>query len=266
MELEEKLKKAKDGNTSEEELKKLLVDENEIIKYAVISNPNFTEETQICFADDINTPVAILRALSNSNYEMVRNFIASNESCPLDLIEKFAEEKDALMGVASNKSTPSSIIGGLLSYDNGAYRELIADNPSTPLNILEKLYTSVDSNIRVNIASNPSTPQKILTILSDDKNQKVRCSLAVNKNLTAELFIKLSNDANSSVRTVIASNRNTPYNILEILVKEKEHDVFNAAKKTLNSKKSPSEIQNEQKAILEESKSSKSEIDDFLLI
>ena len=85
-------------------------------------------------------------------------------------------------------------------------------------------------------------------------------------NLKAELFIKLSNDNDSNVRAAIAKNHNTPKDILEILVKEKESSIYNAAKENLRSRKSLTEHEEDQKKILNKLKPLKSKIDDFDLL
>lgn len=197
--IRDQLKKAKCKKTSEEELKELLDCERENVRQAVISNINFTENMQIAIANDINTSEDILRLLADSNYDIVRNCVAIHKKCSTEVIEKFFEQKDALMGVASNPNTSIVIIEELVNYDRGIYKEFISCNPSAPIHILELLSTNIDEDIRLNIVLNPSTPKNILNGYVTDKSSSVRLALTKHTNISKNILTILSKDENLDV-------------------------------------------------------------------
>jgi len=193
------LKKAKSRKTSANDLRVLLENENEQVKQASISNENFTEMMQIAIASDTNISEDKIRLLANSNFYIVRNCIAMNKKCPIDIIEEFFEKKDALMGVASNPRTPVKIINELLNYDRGIYKEFISSNSATPIYILEQLSASAEDDIRVNIILNLSTPTYIIDNLINDKSSSVRFAITKCPNVTKDILTILLKDENIDV-------------------------------------------------------------------
>jgi hypothetical protein len=216
IELNKKLELGKNKNTPEEELIKLLADGNEQVQQATLSNKNFTENSQISLATDVNTPKDILRTLANSYYVVVRNCVAANENCSDELLEEFFNKKDALMGVASNPNTSTEILEDLMDYDKGAYQKFISYNTSVTTTIIEKLSRSLDEDIRVNIASNPTTPENILIYLVNDLDLNVRCKLANNDNTPTDILFQLCKDCALAIKdtakaTLKRKNIKIPY-------------------------------------------------------
>ena len=181
---------------------------------------------QIALATDINTPVRIMYALSTSNYVIVRNCLAANKNCPLEIIEKFVEIKDALMGVASNICVPTDILESIVYVDNGIYQEFLSVNPRSTEKILEQLYTHYDVAIRKNIALNPSTSQKILVDLASDISIAVRSKIVENEKTPLDTLKQLMED-NSYISAVAQKNYNKRRN-----QKEKQEVVEEALSKT----------------------------------
>lgn len=208
-----KIKNIKNNVDTIDEYKKLLKEE-EAVQQAVLSNSNFTENMQIALATDISTPADIIIALSKSYYVIVRNCIASNEKCPIELLEMFVEKKDALMGVASNPNTPKYLLETIFHNEKDIYKEFLSANEATPTQILEELSTDEDEYIRVNVATNISTPENVLTVLAKDISMEVRSK--------------------------VAKNTITPVSILEELLKDYPY-VSSIAKDTLHNKKSDQE-------------------------
>ncbi len=193
------LKKAKSKETSANDLRVLLENENEQVKQASISNESFTEMMQIAIASDTNISEDKIRLLANSNFYIVRNCIAMNKECPIDIIEEFFEKKDALMGVSSNPRTPVKIIEELLNFDRGIYKEFISSNSATPIYILEQLSASAEDDIRVNTILNSSTPNYIINSLINDKSSSVRLAITKSPNVTKEILTILLKDENIDV-------------------------------------------------------------------
>jgi hypothetical protein len=205
------VKKIKNKEASKNEFSELLRSENEAIQQAVLSNINFSENMQIALATDTTTPVEVMYALSNSYYVVVRNCLAANEKCPVEIIKIFIEKEDALMGVTSNINTPPDMLEAIFHLKNRVYKEFISANPSTPHQILKQLCKDKDEYIRMNIAINLSSSEDLLAVLASDISVEVRSNVAINKN--------------------------TSSHILKQLLEDKSY-VANIAKKSLNSKKS----------------------------
>lgn len=221
-----KVKKAKNENTPQEVLNELLKNENEDIKRFVITNKNFSENMQIALATDINTPVHIMYALGISNYVIVRNCLAANKNCPLEIIEKFIKIKDALMGVASNVCVPTDILESIIDVDNGIYQEFLSANPRSTEKILEQLHAHYDVAIRKNIALNPSSTEKILVVLASDISIAVRSKVSENEKTPLDTLKQLMED-NSYISAVAQKNYNKRRN-----QKEKREVVEKALSKT----------------------------------
>jgi len=220
------VKKIKNKEASKEEFSELLKSEHEGVQQAVISNINFSENMQITLATDINTEVEVMHALSKSHYVVVRNCLAANEKCPIEIIKMFVKKEDALMGVASNINTPIDILESLFHTNNNVYREFLSANPSTPDKILEQLSTDEEEYIRTNIATNPSTSENVLTVLANDISKDVRSKVAANQTTTLNILNQLVED-NSYISEIAKSNlRNRRSN------QEKELDFKNSLKNT----------------------------------
>lgn len=205
-----------------------------------IEKLSMKEKINLAMSED--TAVDALKVLSLSEDFVVRNYVAANINCPVEVLKGFIKERDALMGVASNPNTPTEVFTKILNLDNGAYRKFISCNPSTPIDILQVLCRSSDNEVKNNIISHPSCNIELLTLLADDEDKSIRCIIAASKNLTAELFVKFSIDESDEVRLAIARNKSTPVDILEILVvKENGDSIYNTAKRNLYDRKTNKE-------------------------
>ena len=203
---------------------------------------NLSVEEEISLARSEDTSIEVLEELSLSENSIVRNYVAANRNCPMNTLEGFIKELDALMGVTSNPNTPVDVFSEILNLDNGAYKKFISLNPSAPETVLKVLCKSYDKDIKLNIISHPACSIDILTLLANDKEESVRCKVAASKNLTAELFTKLSIDSSADVKLAIAKNENVPTDILELFViKRNGSSIYNAAKKNLFNRKTKEE-------------------------
>jgi len=218
------IKLAKSTGTTEEELKKLFSLEEESVQSVVLKNKNFSENMQISLATDETTPLHIMYILYKSDYVIVRNCLAANKNCPLEIIKLFFENKDALMGVASNINTPVNIIKSLLDLDNGVYQEFLSANISTPVDLLYILHTHEDSDIRINISGNTATPEKLLSVLASDLDIDVRCA--------------------------VAGNRKSPKNVLKKLL-EDNHPISEIAKQNIKDRRTEKEINGDLEKLLD---------------
>ncbi|WP_418640620.1 hypothetical protein [Sulfurimonas sp. ST-27] len=199
-----KIKEIKNRTKSIDEFKELLKNEQEAVQQAVLASTAFSENMQIALATDISTPLEVMVALLKSHYVVVRNCLAANEKCPLEIIKMFFEKRDALMGVASNPNTPKNLLESIFYIDNGIYKEFLSTNISAPNKILEELSADEDEYIRINLASNLSATEKILTVLARDISKEVRSKVASNPNTPTTILDELVQD--SSYVSGIAKN------------------------------------------------------------
>ncbi len=245
----EQFELASNENTSGDVLCELSKAEDEKVRSCIAGNKNTptdilkifltdTYDVQIYLALNKNCPTDLLVKLSESNSEIIRNYAIAHERCPIEVIKKCYKEKDALMGIACNISTPLEILEEIYNMDSGAYREFLANNVSTPNIILTLLSKSLDENIRADVAKNSSSTKEIFYFLMDDLYHNVR--LALTKNI------------------------NTPKSILEVLVTDENCEVSKSAKVMMKMKRIDIEIKSDVEQAIGQSHSNS--LDDFNLI
>lgn len=105
----------------------------------------------------------ILRHLSQDY--MLREIIASNECCPVDLLEQLAQDKSA--GVRAN----------------------VARNVNTPTHVLSYLGRDRVSKVQMWVATNLNTDVDTLTLLAEDEGMR-RC-VVYNINTPAPLLLSI---------------------------------------------------------------------------
>jgi hypothetical protein len=92
------------------------------------------------------------------------------------------------------KITPHEL--SLIGYSDHCHDQALASNPSTPVSLLEALAKDEDSSVRWSVAENPSTPLplkiSLLEALAKDKNEDVRRSVAENPSTPASVLEALA--------------------------------------------------------------------------
>lgn len=219
------LKIAKTISTSENDLVELLKSEYEKVRYAVVSNESFSLDTQIALAIDSSSSIEVLQALSRSSSELVRNHISANNNCPLEIIEIFVSQKDALMGIASNTKAPEHILELLLDCHDGRYKEFLARNQSTPVYILEQLHNYYDEDVRIGIAKNPMTPLETLILQSKDESTEVRYALLYNKNFPEALIKDFFTTLDETIKIDFAKDLLILTQVLTLLSRDQSDNV-----------------------------------------
>ena len=95
--IKEKCDLARDENTSVDLLRELSKEEDKNIRSLVAANKNSPEDVLNAFLSDINhvqeflamnanCPELTLRSLAKSNNGMIRNLVAANLKCPVDVL------------------------------------------------------------------------------------------------------------------------------------------------------------------------------------
>ena len=194
-----------------------------------------------------NSPLApdAWKKLSEDKDYKVREQVARNPKCPLDILKKLSEDNTFVrMYVARNSKCPLDILKKLSEDKDKYVRADVARNPKCPLDILKKLSEHDNQTVKEGVAKNPKCPpdilKKILKKLSEDKESSVRACVARNSKCPLDILKKLSEDKDKYVRLHVAENPNCPLDILEKLANpetEKYERVRSQAKKTLQSLK-----------------------------
>ena len=212
--------KAKDPNTTPEELDKLSNNKNENVKHSVASNTSTSPETLIKLSNNKNenvrysvamnssTPPEILVKLASDENYMIRESVSRNQSTPLETLIKLSDDEHnhVRISVATNSSTPLEVLVKLASDEHYYVRKAVASNTPTSPEVLVKLSNDEHYYVRKEVASNTSTSPETLVKLSNDENYYVRYSVASNSSTPPEVLVKLSNDKNNNVRKAVASN------------------------------------------------------------
>lgn len=149
--------------------------------------------------------------------------LASNPSTPPTVLERLAEDKsaDGWDSVAFNPSTPAFLLERLARHRNEDVRASVAQNPAAPTVILELLAEDKKQPVRWWVAANPSTPEFVLERLAQDRNETVRSNVASNLSAPPAVLESLAEDKDEWVRTMVAQNHFTPPRQLKRWVDDK---------------------------------------------
>ena len=167
--------------------------------------------------------------------------------------------------IATNESTPESVIKALGNSNNPEIQWRIADNPNTPSDVLSSLAMKPDKEVRLNVAANLNACFETLNKLSMDEDSEVRqmvfenpnfnqhdeenlievtsswykslsiltdnekWNVAANHYTNAQVLSKLASDEDIEVRYRISSNPNTSIETLDEILKNEEDTVFDFA-------------------------------------
>ena len=133
--------------------------------------------------------------------------LASNSNLPVELIEKYSNDKDSRIRafLARNPATPSELVEKLALDEDSRVRVYAILNPKISRETLEKLINDKDVDVRANAAYLIRDPE-ILEKISNDPKDFVRSKVAHNKATSIETLKKLSNDSDDLVRKAAKAN------------------------------------------------------------
>lgn len=256
---------ASNETTHPEILEALSSDPNINVKKEVAGNPSTPSSAlRKLFSDkDVAQSVGIHEIIDSP----IRQRIMENPSVPLDLLESSYESNEYLFEIASNRSTPPNILGGIVqrSYkadEQAQWRLLVAGNISSPPELLQSLFDTdqdyLHDKIAYELSSNPSTPPDVLSQIAwipvTPSETRIIERLAKNPSITPETFEKLLNHdfdfsfhlflnpncpphyleleqtrvEPSQVKEAIARNPKTPRDSLEFLATEKDLQILSS--------------------------------------
>lgn len=211
-------------------------------------------------ADDPNTPVPVLAALSEDRGSDVRSGVARSLFAPLAVLENLSKDPDKWVrsAVARNTATPASSLETLAKDSDDDVRCGVASNPAAPMHLLNSLARDPMESVRIGAAENASTPESLLETLAKKATGGIRSVLAGNPRtpshvrvpllerfakttdawgrrqivrspaMPASLMEAFSKDPDDEVRSVAAGNPAMPVSLLEALAKDPEDGVRSA--------------------------------------
>ncbi|MEM7725225.1 MAG: hypothetical protein AAF208_02495 [Cyanobacteria bacterium P01_A01_bin.45] len=217
----------------------------------VARHPNTPEETR----------ERVLWRLAFNEQLSVRKFVAQHNHAPPQILVQWARNSPEVRPwVAKNPNTPVHILEELALNPSIQVRINVAKNPNSSNTILERLAKDWYSEVRQAVASNSLTSPKILAELVKDWH--LRLFLAKNPGTPASalehlaqfpscdrfvlehpntplqlrqrLLTDYAKSADSSERLLAAKHPDTPFEVLEILVNDKEPDISKLAIRNLD--------------------------------
>ena len=230
---------------------------------SVAKNPNIPTSVLVTLA-------SVLKLLAKDEDSSVRCRVAENPKSPTSVLELLAkdEDEDVRRRVAENTNTPTSVLELLAKDENSSVRSSVAENPKTPTSVLKLLAKDEDERVRSEVAKSPITPIDSLMelllepYLEDSKAKEKIISAFGDVNTVAELraeYLKklcaglipsyervyglmlpdcptsvLTKCAKSALwleRCAVAQNLATPVKLLQILEKDSNAIVRDAAKR-----------------------------------
>ncbi|HET8843057.1 MAG TPA: HEAT repeat domain-containing protein [Ktedonobacteraceae bacterium] len=197
-------------------------------------------EIRAAVAENAQTPVNMLRHLSQDKDLQIRKAVAENAQTPVDVLRHLAQDEnnEVRYCVAKNKQAPMEVLQMLtrnaqtlaetlrtLAYDQDSWvRYYAAENAQTAVEALRMLALDQDSWVRYFVAENTQAPAETLRMLALDQDSWVRWYVADNTQTLAETLRTLALDEDSWVRQAVAENVQTPVDVLQMLVQNKHED------------------------------------------
>jgi hypothetical protein len=222
--------KAKNKNTTPNELDELAKSKHSFVRMDVANNPNTSSQTLALLSDETenmnvlygvarhnNTTTDILEKLSNHPNNDVRKWVAFNPNTSPKTLEKLSQDKniDVKLMIARNKNTPEKVLLDYTKSGGGEIMYAIASNTGTSYNIQKRVANYWNPAIRETLAQNRHTDSDILKKLSKDTEKSVRMEVAKNMNTYDSTLVSLTKDSQSlqvrkAAQKTLDKKMNTP--------------------------------------------------------
>lgn len=113
--------------------------------------------------------------IDDVEFEKIRMQIASNPSTPPTVLVYIAQGAGpaVLERIAENPQTPTTLLNLLSRHPVGAVRAAVGENLNTPEHVLARLVVDEDLDVRYRLAENPLLPHDVLLRLTEDCNPYV---------------------------------------------------------------------------------------------
>lgn len=170
-------------------------------------------------------------------FERTRAAVASNPTTPESVLRMLADDESfmVLFGVAQNPNTPPEILIKLITkYPNEeGLVAFCARNKNMPVSELRDLRKHKSEMVRRYVAGNPNAPDDVLRAMAYDSDSRVREIVAEHSGTPVIILAMLSKDKYWLVRNCVAENPHTPYSYLLELADDPDKGVRDTARKRL---------------------------------
>jgi len=188
---------------------------------------SFTEQEQeqrLIHTKDID----LLWMFYNHNDYRFREAVASNDNCPIDLLEKLSNDifYTVIIKVFNNKNCTKDLIMKFSDSKDVNIKLGIIKSVNCPVCIYYKFYLDSNDSIRRAIANNSNCPVDILEKFIDDEHCDMTLDMTLdiiyNKNCPDYLIEKIYNkySSNDYIKLAIVENNKTSYELLKKIYKE----------------------------------------------
>ncbi len=187
-------------------------------------------------ASNTSTPKEILHQLIDSSYEITSRQAQENllkrasKECTLGTDSNNSHfsssshslQSDSPLSLASDPSTPASVLASLVASKDQKVRSALAVNPSIGSDEIHALAFDSNDAVRIKLAERTDLPSDVLTALAFDQSRFVRRILAENPACTEDAFKRLVSDSDVYVRERIAKQASLPPRVCSWLLAENE--------------------------------------------
>jgi hypothetical protein len=226
---------ARNSQTPAESLEHLLADNNDAVRLAARSNKN-APRTMVELLERLEQRDPTLRDLARLPAWM-NPLVAAHPNAPEDLLERFAEDDDlaVVVATASNSSTPQKVLERLCAHAQSDVLMALARNTRLSLGRLTTLAKSQHHHLREVVALHPNLSQALLEELGRDSHWEVRRAVALHGRCPTHLLEQLCQDADADVAFSAVQHRHASnacavaalgveIRLPETLIKIKNHD------------------------------------------
>ena len=197
------------------------------------SPPEFQLLSLLAIDEDDNHPT--LAHMASEQDPTVRQLVAANPVCPLDILLQLAQDEDARVRrvVAHRQSCPPDVLDRLARDPDNLVRRAVAGHPAYCPKDLLKTPRDTDPGVRWAGARNPNCPPEVMYYLIQEGWQ-MRANVVRNPNCPPEILAKLKKDRVQTVRRGVAEHRATPLDVLRtMMIQDKSRSVRQAAAENL---------------------------------
>jgi hypothetical protein len=201
-------------------------DSDELVGRSLASNPSMPRE--------------IVHRLTESSYEITSRLALENlliretkerlhepdTHKPTESDPSRSFSSDSPLSLASDPSTPASVLSSLVSSHDQKVRTALASNPSLSPDDIHVLAFDSNDAVRIRIAERTDLPSDVLTALAFDQSRFVRRILAENPTCTDNAFKRLVSDSDVYVRERVARQVSLSKRVCSWLLAESEARVI----------------------------------------
>lgn len=199
--------KVADGQfTPVQVLKRLVHDENPVVRYHVVGNPM--------------TPAAAITHCVDDKSEWVRAAMAQRESTSPEQLDGLANDPSELVlaEVAANTNTLPDALTKLAVVRFVSVHESLMQNPNTPgvalIKTLEFSRAWNNDSLAVGVASHRNTPPHILASLQHEKGEVLQ-AVCLNPNTPVFTLINLADRTHTQAPIYVAKNTSAPPELVQ---------------------------------------------------